>query len=81
MIRYAMIRSDSPAIAAYLPSNYTVLARGAEDPEFGGLVTIIEGTDHAGWTLSEYVLPRLASGLYSGYEIDLSHPVMRSVPA
>lgn len=39
----------------YLPSNY----QAVEGPD--GIV--IEGADNAGWTLEEYVIPRLASGL------------------
>ena len=44
-------------------------------------VAIIAGEDRAGWTLDDYVLPRLASGGYIGVEIDLSHKVMGRVPA
>ena len=43
-------------------------------------VTVIAGEDNAGWTLDDYVIPRLASGLYVGKEIDLSHPVMKLIP-
>jgi hypothetical protein len=42
---------------------------------------LIEGRDDAGWTLDGYVIPRLRSGNYGVEEIDLSHPVMKSVPA
>ena len=78
-MRYALIHTTAVApIDAYLPENYSVLARGVND--YGGGI-VIEGRDVAGWTLHEYVLPRLASGLYFGEEIDLSHPIMKSVPA
>lgn len=41
---------------------------------------LVEGRDDHGWTLDGYVLPRLASGLHPGHEIDLSHPVMKELP-
>jgi len=78
-MRYALISSHDAAIAAYLPSDYGVLHRGI-DPDTGGKVTVIGGRDFAGWSLDDYVLPRLASGLYHGKEIDLSHPIMKEVP-
>lgn len=79
--RYALIRSGALAIADYLPSNYEVIYREvtADRPEGGQ--TVIAGRDRAGWSLDAYVLPRLASGNYFGMEIDLSHPVMKRIPA
>lgn len=71
--RYALIRSGALAIADYLPSNYEVIHRD-------GVETVIAGRDRAGWSLDAYVLPRLASGLYFGQEIDLSHPIMKLIP-
>lgn len=66
--RYATIPhgalGNREAIARYLPSNYQVL--GGDDE-----TTLIGGHDDAGWTLDDYVLPRLASGLYFGAEVDL----------
>lgn len=48
-------------ISQYLPDNYKIevepLALKA------GYFLAIEGHDKAGWTLDEYVIPRLASGL------------------
>lgn len=78
VIRYALISSGAAAIAAYMPENYSVIWKGIED---GREVSVIAGRDVAGWTLDGYVLPRLASGLYFGREIDLSHPIMKMVPA
>lgn len=49
-------------IERYLPGNYRVVG------------VLIEGEDNCGWTLDEYVLPRLASGLYFGREIDCQYP-------
>lgn len=79
--RYALIRSGALAIADYLPSNYEVIHRDVPwgKSENRGQ-TVIAGQDRAGWTL-QYVLDRLASGLYFGEEIDLSHPIMKSIPA
>lgn len=63
MTRKALIGSgDVAAIKQYLPANYRVV----EVTEAG---TLIEGEDVAGWTLDDYVLPRLASGLYFGLEV------------
>lgn len=45
-------------IQRYMPSNYT-----AEYWE-GTDTILIRGEDVAGWTLEDYVIPRLASGLY-----------------
>jgi hypothetical protein len=91
--RYALIIAPASTVANYLPSNYEVKAElqpeqlvGVDDERFGSLlstrtVTVIEGRDDAGWTLDAYVFPRLASGLYAGREIDLSHDVMKRIPA
>ena len=48
-------------VAAYLPSNYSVL----DDDCVGrdGDTVVIGGRDSAGWTLEAYVTPRLATGL------------------
>ena len=77
-MRYALIHTDAHTVRNYIPANYAVLWEGADDHR---AITIIYGRDHAGWTLTDYVLPRLASGLYFGQEIDLSHPLMKQVPA
>ena len=49
-------------IEAYMPDNYSVVG------EYGDCV-LIAGHDHAGWTLDEYVIPRLASGLHFAHEL------------
>jgi hypothetical protein len=71
--RYAIIFGDRDRVAQYLPANYAVVDHDLDDS------CIIEGRDDAGWTLDGYVLPRLASGLIFGEEIDLSHEVMKTV--
>lgn len=90
MKRYAIIYTDkADTVARYLPGNYSVvftrpLSKAAAEQTRAGRpgqdVTVIEGEDSAGWTMDDYVLPRLASGLYIGQEIDLSHPIMKSNP-
>ncbi len=52
-------------VAAFLPSNYEVM--GWDDTGTG---VVVEGTDNAGWTMDDYVLPRLASGCLFGTEVD-----------
>lgn len=52
----------SETAAAYLPRNYQVTG---EDDEF----VYFQGHDNAGWTLDEYVIPRLASGLIWAEEV------------
>lgn len=49
-------------ISSYLPGNYKI---ARIDMQYA----YIEGEDNRGWTLDEYVLPRLASGNYFGEEI------------
>jgi hypothetical protein len=56
--RYALL-----SVRAYLPSNST-----AEQDYEGGTITI-SGLDRSGWTLDEYVIPRLASGLIFAEEV------------
>ncbi len=87
--RYALIGSkgtrwdDETVVAKYLPANYKIAglvdtAALDDFPYPHGIV--ISGKDVAGWTLDDYVLPRLASGLIRGIEIDLSHPAMKQIP-
>jgi hypothetical protein len=56
VIVYGSSDKWSPPVAAYLPDNYKVVGT----LEGGGFV--VEGEDVAGWTLDDYVIPRLASG-------------------
>lgn len=93
--RYAIVRNarDRQHVAAYMPVNYATLAERVERTErFSAvapsgvqlderLVVVIGGQDAAGWTLDGYVIPRLASGLMRAEEIDLSHPIMRTIEA
>lgn len=97
MIRYAIVRNarDRQHAETYLPGNYSVVGEVYEQQNSwscvapGGkvpdgepkIVYVIEGRDVAGWTLGGYVIPRYASGLIWAEEVDLSHPVMKQVPA
>jgi hypothetical protein len=57
--------SDLATVERYLPANYT--AREVT-------VVAIEGIDNAGWTLDDYVIPRLASGLHFAIEVEARLP-------
>lgn len=92
MKRYAIVRNADTRkqLEAYLPDNYRVIAEfhpGQPAPWVGdmavgqNLVLVIQGEDNAGWTLDDYVIPRLYSGMIYATEIDLSHPIMKQVPA
>lgn len=61
----------SREVAAYLPSNYQVIA--ADTDNMGVLTVHIEGRDVAGWTFEDYVAPRLASGWMFAARTD--HPM------
>lgn len=55
-------RDSAAEVSPYLPANYYL---ALETPE-GFLVA---GSDNAGWTLKDYVIPRLLSGSISSQEI------------
>jgi len=57
--------SSLEQVQAYMPSNYE--AREVK-------VIVIEGHDDAGWTMDDYVLPRLASGLHFAATTDIYLP-------
>lgn len=69
MSRAAIVPGHSAnRIRAYMPSNYDVFDYdhdpGSSNCDDRGV--LIVGHDDAGWTLEDYVLPRLASGMYFG---------------
>jgi len=64
--RFAVVHAEPETVRAYLPGNYYVVGSVSTA---GRVVTLIAGRDDAGWTLDDYVLPRLASGLHAGREI------------
>jgi hypothetical protein len=68
MTRTAIIRTKAhwrvptlTEVQRYLPSNYHAVADGDD--------IIITGEDSAGWGLTTYVIPRLASGLIYAREV------------
>ena len=83
--RYALVtsRTTLEQLPAYMPANYEAIWTGEDAARPGekapSYLAVIAGHDVAGWTLDDYVIPRLASGLYFANEIDLSHPVMKRV--
>jgi hypothetical protein len=87
MKRYAIVRGARRRSEAetYLPENYRVIHEKLvpAGPIVGDRrmkpLFVIEGTDNAGWTLDDYVVPRYASGLIHCTEIDLSHPIMKEI--
>lgn len=97
MKRYGIVRGlgvNAEKVAAYLPSNYKVIWSGKTDWHCSGLsqqwkqcpdlvddVVVIAGRDNHGWTLHGYVAPRLGSGMMRCDECDLSHPIMKEIPA
>ncbi len=76
MKRYAIVgipnRDHADTVARYLPSNYEVI-------EIFDDHVVIEGEDRAGWTLDDYVIPRLGSGLYFAKEISQMTPLDEDV--
>jgi hypothetical protein len=68
-LRYAVIHGARSAdeVAAYLPTGYHVFST-LLDHLNGRLQVTIRGVDQQGWTLDDYVLPRLASGMLFGEE-------------
>ena len=60
-------------VAAYLPRGYRVVESDVAGRD--GDSVIITGHDSCGWTMDDYVLPRLASGGMFGLEIvDVDRP-------
>ena len=72
MRRFAIVRNapNARTLWAYLPDNYVIVGSDLGEP--GKPVYVIAGEDVAGWTLTEYVIPRLASGLIWATELDYS---------
>jgi len=81
MKRYALVSGARSAreVEAYLPANYELSSQDTYEHD-GRQVYVIEGRDSAGWTLHDYVGPRLGSGLMGCREVGLDHPVMKLIP-
>jgi hypothetical protein len=56
--RVAIVSGKPEKVEPYLPRNYIVLGWS------GPYSTIIGGFDDAGWTMQDYIIPRLGSGMY-----------------
>lgn len=59
--RFAIAMGNLNEVKPYLPGNYSVIA--TTEAADGSHVCLISGEDVAGWTLDDYVIPRLGSGL------------------
>ena len=76
--RYATVRGNpwskndtlADAVGRYLPENYKVTGTLTVDDGVNVGAVRVAGSDVAGWTLDGYVLPRLASGMYYGVEVE-----------
>lgn len=80
MRRYATVTNvrDHAVLERYLPDNYRV---GTHiNGEATGGEFIIVGEDVAGWTLDDYVIPRLSSGLIWATEIAADDPRVAQIP-
>jgi len=67
--RFAVVQNarDAKQLWSYLPENYVITGPDFGDP--GKPVYLISGRDVQGWTMDDYVIPRLASGLIWATEI------------
>lgn len=88
MTRYAIVTGarSGKEVAAYLPDNYEVIGEYAVDdptpsrnegPDTRPNHWIIRGVDVAGWTLADYVTPRLWSGLMGCREVGVDDPAVQ----
>lgn len=57
-------------VQAYMPGNYQAHEFVFGDEPDDESAIIIAGVDFAGWTLDDYVIPRLASGLIFAAELE-----------
>ena len=66
--RFAFVRGARrrEEVSAYLPDGFAVIGEGVSD---GRTFYVIGGYGSHGWTLDEYVMPRLASGLMAAEEV------------
>lgn len=72
MMRFALVSSPEinlDVVKRYLPSNYHAVAvKDDREPPLQ-LAVLIAGEDNFGWTLDDYVIPRLASGMIYAHEL------------
>ena len=69
--KYAIVtpraRNTVGIISNYMPGNYQAIQLQDVNGEDGDI--LIYGEDFQGWTMQDYVLPRLASGLIAAREL------------
>lgn len=65
VVRVAIAKSVPASVQGYLPMNYQVLGINQDGH------AVISGSDDHGWTLDDYVIPRLGSGLIACREVKL----------
>ena len=58
-------RTTKDEVARYLPSNFKIIGT-TENGRF-----IVAGRDVAGWTVEDYIIPRLASGLIASETLEV----------
>ena len=70
-MRYAILKGDVgiATIRRYLPSNYSASYLIPEDINMDENFILIYGFNVAGWTMEDYVIPRLNSGGYYPKEL------------
>lgn len=56
-------------VSKYLPGNYMVTGFQYDATRQANMI-VVTGEDVAGWTAESYVIPRLASGMYSAKLIE-----------
>ena len=83
--RYFVIEGPPKTIESYLPRNFKLT--GIEE-DGDTTYCYIEGSNFAGWTVDEYLKPRLESGLWFGltelpldpFKAGVSHPNIQPWP-
>jgi hypothetical protein len=71
IMRYAIVYNitSRQQLEAYLPANYEVVPNTLTTTPDGKVRIGIRGEDVAGWTLEDYVAPRLLSGVMTVHEV------------
>ena len=70
----ATFQTPVAVVRGYLPSNYK-----AHETKDGTGDIYISGIDNAGWSMDDYVIPRLGSGLINAVEISFEE-VQEKIP-
>jgi hypothetical protein len=81
-MKFAIVRGARSAkeLWAYLPHNFVIVGGGGQLRDRGGRTEVrheyvIAGLDMSGWTLDDYVIPRLGSGSIGAREITATQAV------